>query len=67
MQINPNLLISNSSIFLPKKYSKVATKKNLAPLEIIDAISPFFFDDTKKLNCLFSSLNILKTVPDKRE
>jgi len=31
-------------------------------VEIIDAISPFFFDDNKKINCLFSSLNLLKTV-----
>ena len=31
-------------------------------IEIIDAISPFFFDDNKKLNCLFLSLNLLKTV-----
>ena len=31
-------------------------------IEIIDAISPFFFDDNKKLHCLFSSLNLLKTV-----
>ena len=31
-------------------------------VEIIDPISPFFFDDNKKLNCLFSSLNLLKTV-----
>ena len=31
-------------------------------VEIIDAISPFFFDNNKKLNCLFSSLNLLKTV-----
>ena len=31
-------------------------------IEIIDAISPFFFDDNKKLNCLFSSLNLLKIV-----
>ena len=31
-------------------------------IEIIDAISPFFFDDNKKLNCIFSSLNLLKTV-----
>ena len=31
-------------------------------IEIIDAISPFFFDDNKKLNCLFSSLNLLKTL-----
>tara|TARA_B100001964_G_C14237210_1_gene603053 strand:- start:158 stop:841 length:684 start_codon:yes stop_codon:yes gene_type:complete len=31
-------------------------------IEIIEAISPFFFDDNKKLNCLFSSLNLLKIV-----
>jgi len=30
-------------------------------IEIIDAISPYFFDDNKKLNCLFSSLDLLKT------
>lgn len=30
-------------------------------IEIINAISPFFFDDNKKLNCLFSSLDLLKT------
>ena len=31
-------------------------------IEIIDPISPFFFDDNKKINCLFSSINLLKTV-----
>ena len=31
-------------------------------IEIIDAISPFFFDNNKKLNCLFLSLNLLKMV-----
>ena len=31
-------------------------------VEIIDAIGPFFFDDNKKLNCLFSALNLIKTV-----
>ena len=31
-------------------------------IEIIESISPFFFDDNKKINCLFSSLNLLKTV-----
>ena len=31
-------------------------------IEIIEAISPFFFNDNKKINCLFSSLNLLKTV-----
>ena len=35
-------------------------------IEIIDAISPFFFDDNKKLHCLFSSLNLLKTVLPER-
>jgi len=30
-------------------------------IEIINAISPFFFDDYKKLSCLFSSLDLLKT------
>ena len=39
-----------SPIFFPKKP------------EIIDPISPFFFDDNKKINCLFSSLNLLKMV-----
>jgi DNA repair protein RecO (recombination protein O) len=34
-------------------------------IEIIDPISPLFFDENKKLNCLFSSLNLLKTLlPD---
>ena len=31
-------------------------------IEIIEAVSPFFFEDNKKLNCLISSLNIIKTV-----
>ena len=31
-------------------------------IEIIEAISPFFFDNNKKINCLFSSLNLLKTL-----
>ena len=35
-------------------------------IEIVEAISPFFFDDNKKLNCLFSSLNLLKTVLPER-
>ena len=34
-------------------------------IEIISAISPFFYDDKKKLNCLFSSLDLLKvTLPE---
>jgi len=35
-------------------------------IEIVEAISPFFFDDNKKLNCLFSSLNLLKTLLPER-
>ena len=31
-------------------------------VEIIDAISPFFFNDNKKINCLISSLNLLRLV-----
>ena len=31
-------------------------------IEIMEAISPYFFEDNKKLNCLFLSLNLLKTV-----
>ena len=31
-------------------------------IEIIEPISPYLFDDNKKLNCLFSSLNLLKIV-----
>tara|TARA_B100000686_G_C16735337_1_gene943272 strand:+ start:104 stop:799 length:696 start_codon:yes stop_codon:yes gene_type:complete len=31
-------------------------------VEIIDPIGPFLFDDNEKLNCLFSSLSLLKTV-----
>ena len=49
-KIHVNLKIKNDSRL---GYFKV---------EIIDAISPFFFDDNKKLNCLFSALNLIKTV-----
>ena len=42
--------------------TKNDSKLGYFKIEIIDAISPFFFDDNKKLNCLFSSLNLLKTV-----
>ncbi len=31
-------------------------------IEIIDPVGPFFFDDSKKIICLLSSLNILKVV-----
>jgi len=42
--------------------AKNESKLGYFKIEIIDAISPFFFDDNKKLNCLFSSLKLLKTV-----
>ena len=42
--------------------TKNDSKLGYLKIEIMDAISPFFFDDNKKLNCLFSSLNLLKTV-----
>ena len=42
--------------------TKNDSKLGYFKIEIIDAISPFFFDEDKKLNCLFSSLNLLKTV-----
>ena len=42
--------------------SKNDSKLGYFKIEIIDPISPFFFDDNKKINCLFSSLNLLKTV-----
>ena len=42
--------------------TKNDSKLGYFKIEIIDAISPFFFNDNKKLNCLFTSLNLLKTV-----
>ena len=42
--------------------SKNDSKLGYFKIEIIDPISPFFFDDNKKINCLFSSLNLLKTL-----
>ena len=42
--------------------SKNDYKLGYFKIEIVDAISPFFFNDKKKLNCLFSSLNLLKIV-----
>ena len=41
--------------------AKNESKLGYFKIEIIDPISPFFFDDNKKINCLFSSLNLLKT------
>ena len=40
--------------------TKNENKLGYFKIEIIDAISPLFFEDNKKLNCLFSSLNLLK-------
>ena len=40
--------------------TKSETKLGYFKIEIIEPISPFFFDDKKKLNCIFSSLNLLK-------
>ncbi len=40
--------------------SKNESKLGYFKIEIIDPISPFFFDDNKKINCLLSSLNLLK-------
>ena len=40
--------------------TKNDSKLGYFKIEIIDAISPFFFDDNRKLNCLFSSLGLLK-------
>ena len=42
--------------------SKNDSKLGYFKIEIIEAISPFFFDDIKKINCLFSSLSLLKTL-----
>jgi DNA repair protein RecO (recombination protein O) len=42
--------------------TKNESKLGYFKIEIIDPISPFFFDDNKKINCLFSSLNLLKTL-----
>ena len=42
--------------------AKNDSKLGYFKIEIIEAISPFFFHDNKKLNCLFSSLNLLRTV-----
>jgi DNA repair protein RecO (recombination protein O) len=42
--------------------AKNESKLGYFKIEIIDPISSFFFDDNKKINCLISSLNLLKTV-----
>ena len=56
-----NYLQLGNKIYVNLK-SKNDNKLGYFKIEIIDAISPFFFEDNKKLNCLFSSLNILKMV-----
>lgn len=42
--------------------SKNESKIGYFKVEIIEPISPFFFHDKKKLNCLLSALNLLKIV-----
>lgn len=42
--------------------TKNVNKPGYFTIEIIDAIGPFLFNDNKKLICLFSSLNLLKTL-----
>ena len=54
-----NYLQLGNKIYVNLK-SKNDNKLGYFKIEIIDAISPFFFDDNRKLNCLFSSLNLLK-------
>ena len=56
-----NYLQLGNKIHLNLK-AKKENKLGYFKIEIIDPISPFFFDDNKKINCLFSSLNLLKTV-----
>ena len=56
----------NNYLQLGNKIQVILKTKNDSRLgyfkiEIIAAISPFFFDDNNKLNCLFSSLDLLKT------
>lgn len=48
-------------IYLDLK-KKNENKLGYFKIEIIDAISPLFFDDNKKIYCLFSTLNIIRTV-----
>ena len=42
--------------------SKSENKLGYFKVEIINAISPFFFDDKKKIHCLLSSLNLIKVL-----
>ena len=44
-----------------KLKAKNDTKMGYFQIEIIDPISPYFFNNYQKLNCLLSSINILKT------
>ena len=56
-----NYLQLGNKIYVNLK-TKNESKLGYFKIEIIDPISPFFFDDNKKINCLFSSLNLLKIV-----
>ena len=56
-----NYLQLGNKIHLDLK-TKNDNKLGYFKIEIIEAMSPFFFDDNKKLNCVFSSLNLLRTL-----
>ena len=56
-----NYLQLGNKIHLNLK-TKNDNKLGYFKVEIIDPIAPFFFDDNKKINCLFSALNFLKVV-----
>ena len=55
-----NYLQLGNKIYLDLKKKK-ENKLGYFKVEIIDAISPLFFDDDKKICCLFSTLTIIKT------
>ena len=59
-----NYLQLGNKIYVDFK-SKNENKLGFFKIEIIEAISPFFYGDKKRLNCLVASLNLLKIVlPD---
>ena len=59
-----NYLQLGNKVFAQHK-AKNDNKLGYFKIEIIEPIGPLFFNDYKKLNCLLSSLNILKiTLPE---
>ena len=56
-----NYLQLGNRIYVDLK-TKSTNKLGYFKIEIIEPISPFFFDDKKKINCLISSVNILRAV-----